>query len=183
MRGGDELQPRKGVLEPGDQVRRRRWEEAELARLSAKGKPPVDDSWRSRYSPPVASMTPPSIELPAGWRWSTLGELFEIFTGSTPSRSEPSYWGGAIPWVSSGEVAFPTPLWRRAVLAACAAQRPPADADAAVRAAAKWTQDQLGLEFQRLRSGSAIDTALRAALTELLAAGQVRDHDGKLRGA
>lgn len=35
----------------------------------------------------------------------------------------------------------PTPQWRRAVLAACAAQRPPADADAAVRAAAKWTQD------------------------------------------
>jgi len=75
----------------------------------------------------------------------------------------------------------PAPQWRRAVLAACAAQRPPADADAAVRAAAKWTQDQLGLEFQRLRSGSAIDTALRAALTELLAAGQVREHSGKLR--
>ena len=67
------------------------------------------------------------------------------------------------------------------MLAACAAERPPADANAAVRAAAKWSQDQFGLEFVRLRGGGTIDTALRAALTELLTAGQVREQAGKLR--
>jgi type I restriction enzyme S subunit len=44
--------------------------------------------------------------LPAGWVWASLGELFDVTTGSTPSRAQPSYWGGTIPWVSSGEVAF-----------------------------------------------------------------------------
>ena len=35
-----------------------------------------------------------------------IGDIFEVYIGSTPSRSVPEYWGGGIPWVSSGEVAF-----------------------------------------------------------------------------
>lgn len=46
------------------------------------------------------------MELPDGWEWTTLGEAFSIFVGATPSRKIPEYWGGSIPWVSSGEVAF-----------------------------------------------------------------------------
>jgi type I restriction enzyme S subunit len=45
-------------------------------------------------------------DLPSGWRWTTLGEQFHIGVGATPSRKEPAYWGGSIPWVSSGEVQF-----------------------------------------------------------------------------
>jgi type I restriction enzyme S subunit len=45
-------------------------------------------------------------ELPETWTSATFGELFNLYTGSTPSRSKPDYWGGDIPWVSSGEVAF-----------------------------------------------------------------------------
>lgn len=45
-------------------------------------------------------------KIPETWTWSTLGALFEISTGSTPSRTEPALWHGGIPWVSSGEVAF-----------------------------------------------------------------------------
>jgi len=45
-------------------------------------------------------------DLPSGWRWTTLGEQFYIGVGATPSRKEPAYWGGSIPWVSSGEVQF-----------------------------------------------------------------------------
>lgn len=48
----------------------------------------------------------PTFEAPDGWAWSSLGELFQISTGSTPSRTDPSLWGGGVPWVSSGEVAF-----------------------------------------------------------------------------
>jgi hypothetical protein len=35
-----------------------------------------------------------------------MGEVFGVYVGATPSRKEPSYWDGSIPWVSSGEVAF-----------------------------------------------------------------------------
>ncbi|WP_430382392.1 restriction endonuclease subunit S [Streptomyces sp. P10-4] len=45
-------------------------------------------------------------DIPRGWRWTTIGSLFRVFVGSTPSRSNPTYWGGGVPWVSSGEVAF-----------------------------------------------------------------------------
>ena len=45
-------------------------------------------------------------ELPPGWVWSSVGQLFRVYTGATPSRSEPGYWGGDVPWASSGEVAF-----------------------------------------------------------------------------
>lgn len=45
-------------------------------------------------------------DLPVGWTLSTIGNLFEVFVGSTPSRKEMSYWNGKINWVSSGEVSF-----------------------------------------------------------------------------
>ena len=44
--------------------------------------------------------------LPKGWIWTSLGQLFEVYVGATPSRVKQEYWDGAIPWVSSGEVAF-----------------------------------------------------------------------------
>jgi type I restriction enzyme, S subunit len=44
--------------------------------------------------------------LPIGWIWTSIGELFEVKIGSTPKRKIPEYWGGGIPWVSSGEVKF-----------------------------------------------------------------------------
>jgi type I restriction enzyme, S subunit len=46
--------------------------------------------------------------LPEGWRRSTLGEIARITSGGTPDRSEPSYWGGSIPWVTTGEIQFNT---------------------------------------------------------------------------
>lgn len=49
---------------------------------------------------PVTSLPP----LPLGWTWTTLGQCFRVAVGATPSRKEPSYWKGEIPWVSSGEV-------------------------------------------------------------------------------
>ncbi|WP_419928961.1 restriction endonuclease subunit S [Candidatus Poriferisocius sp.] len=41
-----------------------------------------------------------------GWASEQLGEVAEVFVGSTPSRSRPELWDGSIPWVSSGEVQF-----------------------------------------------------------------------------
>ena len=44
-------------------------------------------------------------QLPEFWSWAKFGELFLVKPGGTPSRSVTEYWGGSIPWVSSGEVA------------------------------------------------------------------------------
>jgi type I restriction enzyme S subunit len=45
------------------------------------------------------------FELPKGWVWCRVEDIATVKVGSTPSRSESRYWGGDIPWVSSGEVA------------------------------------------------------------------------------
>jgi restriction endonuclease S subunit len=34
------------------------------------------------------------------------GEAFTIRTGGTPSRANPAYWGGSIPWVKTGEIKY-----------------------------------------------------------------------------
>lgn len=46
--------------------------------------------------------------LPEGWHRSTLGDIARITSGGTPDRSEPSYWGGNVPWVTTGEIQFNT---------------------------------------------------------------------------
>ena len=45
-------------------------------------------------------------ELPEGWGWVKLGQVFNVYVGSTPSRKRADFWNGDISWVSSGEVAF-----------------------------------------------------------------------------
>jgi len=44
--------------------------------------------------------------LPKAWRYSTLGEIARVTSGGTPDRSNPEYWGGDIPWVTTGEIQF-----------------------------------------------------------------------------
>ncbi len=66
------------------------------------------EQWQGRgnYKEPAEPDTTDLPELPKGWVWAKLGQLFRIFGGATPSRQETNYWNGSIPWVSSGEVAF-----------------------------------------------------------------------------
>ena len=61
--------------------RRRRWEEAELAKLKAKGTAPADDRWKARYEEPVAPDTDGLPELPEGWCWTTLEAIAEVKGG------------------------------------------------------------------------------------------------------
>lgn len=42
--------------------------------------------------------------LPAGWVWTTIGEVAETMSGGTPSRKRPEYFGGDVAWVKSGEL-------------------------------------------------------------------------------
>ena len=46
--------------------------------------------------------------LPKGWHRSTLGEIARVTSGGTPDRSKPEYWGGDIPWITTGEIQFNT---------------------------------------------------------------------------
>ena len=72
--------------------------EAEKQRLIAEKK--------IRNQKPLPPIKPEEIkhELPSGWEWVRLGDIGNWKSGSTPSRSTPSYYGGDIPWVKSGEV-------------------------------------------------------------------------------
>ena len=42
--------------------------------------------------------------IPNDWVRCKLGKLAKVKTGGTPRRMEPHYWGGDIPWMSSGEI-------------------------------------------------------------------------------
>jgi len=44
--------------------------------------------------------------IPQGWTIAPIGELLNVFGGSTPSTNEPSYWvGGTIPWATPKDLA------------------------------------------------------------------------------
>jgi type I restriction enzyme S subunit len=43
-------------------------------------------------------------ELPEGWAWTRVGNLYDIIGGGTPSTAVPEYWGGDIPWITSADI-------------------------------------------------------------------------------
>lgn len=58
--------------------RRRRWEEAELAKLKAAGKSPKDDKWKAKYEDPKPPDTKGLLDLPdlpEGWCWASVEQL------------------------------------------------------------------------------------------------------------
>jgi len=44
--------------------------------------------------------------VPEGWDLQPLGNISKISSGGTPSRTEPSYWNGEIPWIRTGEINY-----------------------------------------------------------------------------
>lgn len=51
------------------------------------------------------------FELPMGWSFCRLGDLLlSIRSGGTPSKQNPVYWGGDIPWASVKDLKFGEPL-------------------------------------------------------------------------
>ena len=82
-----------------------RWKAKQLAKFKEQGKAPTKD-WQSKYPEPVKPDISDLPELPVDWVWSSIGQCFYVGVGATPSRKEPEYWNGEIPWISSGEVRF-----------------------------------------------------------------------------
>lgn len=60
--------------------RRKKWEEAELAKLQAKGKTPTEDRWKAKYKEPEPVDASGLPELPEGWCWGTWGQLSDWIT-------------------------------------------------------------------------------------------------------
>jgi type I restriction enzyme S subunit len=46
--------------------------------------------------------------IPEDWEVKRLGELASVTAGGTPSRTNPRYWNGDIPWVTTSEIDFYT---------------------------------------------------------------------------
>jgi len=72
---GRDYEPASVLLERILAERRRRWEEAELAKMKAKGKTPKDDRWKANYKEPAAPDTAGMPPLPEGWCCTTAEAL------------------------------------------------------------------------------------------------------------
>ena len=44
------------------------------------------------------------FEIPKGWEWCRLGSIGSWGSGATPSKGHPEYYGGQIPWLTTGEL-------------------------------------------------------------------------------
>ncbi len=55
---------------------------------------------------PLPPIKPEEIpfEIPENWMWVRLGEIGNWSAGATPSRSNPDYYNGNIPWIKTGEL-------------------------------------------------------------------------------
>lgn len=52
----------------------------------------------------VAMIDSPFGRMPDGWVLSDLGSSARWLSGGTPRTSESSYWGGSVPWITSGSL-------------------------------------------------------------------------------
>jgi type I restriction enzyme, S subunit len=76
-----DVEPASALLARIRVERRKKWEEAELAKLKAKGKAPTGDGWKAKYEEPAPVDEEGLPELPEGWCWATLDE---IVAGNAP---------------------------------------------------------------------------------------------------
>lgn len=76
--------------------------QAEKAKLIAAGKlkKPADRTGGQKPLPAITESEIP-FAIPKTWKWVRLGDIGLVGTGATPSRDNPSYYGGNIPWVTS----------------------------------------------------------------------------------
>ena len=70
-----DVEPASKLLERIRAERRRKWEEAELAKMKAKGKAPKDDGWKAKYKEPDPVDATGLPGLPEGWCWAAWREV------------------------------------------------------------------------------------------------------------
>jgi type I restriction enzyme S subunit len=74
-------------VEPADKLlerilaeRRKKWEEAEWAKIKAKGKVPKDDKWKKKYKEPAKPNLNDLSELQDGWLWVNIDQIMLLLT-------------------------------------------------------------------------------------------------------
>ena len=72
---GRDYEPASVLLERVLAKRRRRWEEAELEKMTAVGKTPKSDRWKAKYKEPAAPDIATLPPLPEGWCWASVEML------------------------------------------------------------------------------------------------------------
>ena len=104
-------------VEPADKLlerilaeRRKKWEEAELAKMKKAGKVPKDDKWKKKYK----ELSLPSIgelpSIPSTWAWATLPQLGELNRGKSKHRprNDPILHDGQYPFIQTGDIRYAT---------------------------------------------------------------------------
>lgn len=87
LREGRDYEPASVLVERVLKERRRRWEEAELAKLKAAGKTPKDDGWKAKYEEPLAPDSFGLQKLPEGWCWANIDQLSSDIRYGTSSKT------------------------------------------------------------------------------------------------
>lgn len=100
------VEPASKLLKRIRKERRKRWEEAELAKMKAKGKSPKNDKWKQKYKEPEPVDTEGLPDLPEGWCWAKLPELGELNRGKSKHRprNDPALYGGDHPFIQTGDI-------------------------------------------------------------------------------
>lgn len=78
-----DVEPASKLLERILAERRVKWEEAELAKMKAKGKEPKNDKWKERYEAPELGGSVALSELPECWALARLDQIAEVKGGIT----------------------------------------------------------------------------------------------------
>lgn len=84
---GRDYEPASVLLERILTEHRRRCEETELAKMTAKGKPPRDDKWTPKYQEPFQPDDCQLSALPDGWRWTTLDQVTVVIDGGNAATA------------------------------------------------------------------------------------------------
>lgn len=96
-----DVEPASKLLERIRIERRRRWEEAELEKIRAKGKEPKDDKWKSKYlEPEPVDMSNERRSLPNTWAWASVADLTQCLDAQRVpvSRKDREGKGGMYPY-------------------------------------------------------------------------------------
>lgn len=88
-----DVEPAEQLLQRIRAERRKKWEEAELAKMAAKGKSPTDDRWKEKYPEPVPGNPATLPDLPRGWCWTSVDELLaeELANGRSVQTDEAGF--------------------------------------------------------------------------------------------
>lgn len=97
-----DIEPASKLLERILAERRQKWEEAELAKMKAKGKAQKDDKWKKRYKEAEQPKEEDTYEIPETWEWTNLGQL--SWSVKDGPHYSPKYSETGIPFISGGNI-------------------------------------------------------------------------------